>query len=111
MKLFTRDGEGDLHGVTDKLILKYCGVQRRLAGTALLDVAAKLFRLFGGRVIPDQQVDLLRRQTGHRENLTQIAERTGDPAPREDRSSGSVDASDLGLCWRSAEGEIAALNL
>ncbi len=87
MKLVTRDGERDLHGVADKLILKYCGVQRGLAGTALLDVTAKNLRVARIHLIAGQQIDLFRRRTCHDENLTLISEQVGASIRREARPS------------------------
>ena len=89
MKLVTRDGERDLHGVTDKLMLKYCGIQRRLTGTALLDVAAKTFGFARINLIAGQQIDLFRRRTCHDENLTPISEQVGVTIRRKGRPSGS----------------------
>ncbi|MDM8008429.1 MAG: hypothetical protein QUV05_20010 [Phycisphaerae bacterium] len=108
MKVFTHDGEGDLHGITDKLILKHCGVQRGLAGAALLDVAAKSFRLLGGHLIPGQQVDLLGSQTGHDENLTLVNDQAGDSSLQTGCSAG-VRANELASPGQTKRGETTVL--
>ena len=89
MKLVTREGERDFHGVTDKLMLKYCGVQRGLAGTALPDVAAKNLRFARVHPTAGQQIDLLGSRTCHGKNLTLTSEQVGVTVRRKGRPSGS----------------------